>query len=333
MAQASRTSEVIVTQTNCMVDGCRKPVKARGLCGMHYARYRKSGELSQFPAQFTKAQIVIVRNESGQLVQAKECSRCHQIKPLSEFSKGGRHIGGVMANCKSCMSERWARYYSENRTEILEQTKEQKRLYYELNRERMLQSARERYYTTGYYEKNKARIAQRARKYRQRKPLVNRGIIQRRRAKKRLLPDTATTHDYEVISREFGYRCALTGSPNYTFDHFIPLNWGHGGTYYGNLVPLDASLNIKKSDKNPVVFFREMITAGQISEDRFRVLVEYLATINGLTPNEFVEFVHWCESNKRTAAQIQRDGGRSSVELWRDACMGGTRGGGGCGTP
>lgn len=33
-----------MTQRTCLIDGCEKPAKGRGWCGMHYARWRKHGD-------------------------------------------------------------------------------------------------------------------------------------------------------------------------------------------------------------------------------------------------------------------------------------------------
>lgn len=303
----------------CVVDGCVKEVKSRGLCGNHYARFRRSGQLNQFPAQFTKTPVVILEDQYGHLERAKKCSKCNQIKPLYAFSKGGRHAGGVMANCKSCMSERWEEYYGDNREDILERTRERKRLYYKRNRKRLLEYVRVHYYSTDYYAKNRESFSRRTKKYRVENPLASRAVIQRRRTRKRLLPDIATLQDYIEISNAFNERCALTDSPNYEFDHFIPLSWGHGGTYRGNLIPLEVSINGRKFNKNPISFFRELIRNGELNQDRFDALIAYLSTANGLAPDEFIQFVFWCENHKRTTDQIQNDQGRSSLELWKEA--------------
>lgn len=39
-----KTTTAASGRAQCTVDGCGRPVKGRGLCGMHYARWRKHGD-------------------------------------------------------------------------------------------------------------------------------------------------------------------------------------------------------------------------------------------------------------------------------------------------
>ncbi|WP_309122055.1 hypothetical protein [Paenibacillus sp.] len=113
--------------------------------------------------------------------------------------------------------------------------------------------------------------------------------------------------------------CALTGSAtDVTLDHFIPLEWGHGGQYAGNVLFLTARLNASKSNMNPF----QWINRAKLREPNllrgWDELIRRLAAENGLGTKEFRRYVHWCEKHKRTKEQVRLDP-RPSLELWREA--------------
>jgi hypothetical protein len=141
---------------------------------------------------------------------------------------------------------------------------------------------------------------------------------------KRSLPCDCGPEQTERILLAFDHACALTHSAEHvTMDHFIPIEWGHGGTYPGNVYPLDQQLNKNKSNKNPFKWIKAVrrdraMRKGQHVDAAWNQLVTYLATENGLSVNEFKEFVYWCEQNKRTLQQVKEDN-RRSVELWKES--------------
>ncbi|MFU8691624.1 hypothetical protein ACNA6I_17450 [Rossellomorea sp. FS2] len=121
------------------------------------------------------------------------------------------------------------------------------------------------------------------------------------------------------IQKEFGYGCAITGVNHYDFEHFIPIHTGHGGAYEGNIIPMKWQLNSSKRNKNPFHWFREMqIKDPSLSLKRWNNLIEYLAAKNDLSVEEYFEFVNWCFTNPRTAAQLELINS-PSIELWRDS--------------
>ncbi|UKS30223.1 hypothetical protein LOZ80_15285 [Paenibacillus sp. HWE-109] len=120
----------------------------------------------------------------------------------------------------------------------------------------------------------------------------------------------------------FGTLCALTQRiSRLDDDHFIAIATGHGGTYLGNIIPLSQSVNCSKNDANPFEWIR---TRTDIDANRFADVVAYLADLNGLTFDEYRQFVDWCYANSRTIDEIKRDNERygyvvSSLELWRES--------------
>lgn len=127
----------------------------------------------------------------------------------------------------------------------------------------------------------------------------------------------------ERIMLVFNHACALTHTADdVTLDHFIPLEWGHGGTYPGNVYPLEQTLNKNKSNKNPFKWIKAVrrdraLRRGQHVDTAWNQLIAYLAAENGLSVVEFKEFVLWCEQNKRTLQQVQQDN-RLSLEIWKE---------------
>lgn len=92
--------------------------------------------------------------------------------------------------------------------------------------------------------------------------------------------------DWERILETFDYKCPLTGSENITMDHFIPLNTGHGGTFVGNIYPLNPFLNNSKSARNPYVWIEYAVRELGASYEGFRKVERILAIQQGITVDE-----------------------------------------------
>ena len=123
---------------------------------------------------------IIKRNydHEGNLI-SKECTCCHEIKPVSEFNKHKRHSDGLHSKCKKCRkkyhqenkdrdNERRKKHYQENKDKIKEYNKkryqenkdyykEYKRTYNQENKEEI------REYSKKHYQENKEHY----KKYRQ----------------------------------------------------------------------------------------------------------------------------------------------------------------------
>jgi hypothetical protein len=131
---------------------------------------------------------------------------------------------------------------------------------------------------------------------------------------------TITESELVAINETFLHACCLTGSTNKIhLDHFVALNTGHGGSYFGNLVPIRADLNIAKSDRNPFVWAQSKSAS---IRKRLRHVVACLADLNGMSVTEYTTFVNWCYDNRRSIAQIRSDNAAygyivDSRDLWR----------------
>ena len=131
------------------------------------------------------------------------------------------------------------------------------------------------------------------------------------------LPVSLTEKQMRKITKDFNQKCALTDSSDYIFEHFIPVSWGHGGTYLGNVYLLRSDLNSSKSNMNPFKWMEKQLKQDRFSSAKWKKLIRYLAKLNGLTYDEFREYVYWCEGNKRKRDKILRDGNKMSLDLWK----------------
>lgn len=231
-------------------------------------------------------------------IESKECTRCGEVKALSDYYNRKRGLGGKDSICKKCEADRKCSYSRDNREQLnkyrrkyeldnKERISERNKEYREKNKERIMESNKR------YREENKDRIAA----YRKGNKDIYKASNQRRRAKKKLLNCTITSaQTAELISKG----CALTGdASDIHLDHFIPLAWGHGGTIIENMIPLRGDLNASKNASNPFEWIKREDIRQQIDMDRWHTTVRYLADLNRMTPKEFEEYVYWCEENKR----------------------------------
>ncbi|WPS85430.1 hypothetical protein SMD22_02020 (plasmid) [Brevibacillus halotolerans] len=135
------------------------------------------------------------------------------------------------------------------------------------------------------------------------------------------LPYCLTVDDFLQLHKDFDHKCAITESERLlTVDHFIPLSIGHGGTYLGNIFPLNFDFNEWKDTENPFEWKRSLKRLKY--RQRFNQLVDYLARQNELTRSDFVDYVYWCFNNPRSKAFIAADGEVSSIELWKKSGKG-----------
>lgn len=95
-------------------------------------------------------------DDEGNLI-SKECNICHEVKPVSEFSKNKGKIDGYQLKCKECTKQYDKKYREENKNKLSEQSKQ----YYEDNKERINE------YQKQYRENNKEIIKKRGKQYRE----------------------------------------------------------------------------------------------------------------------------------------------------------------------
>ena len=99
----------------------------------------------------------IIRNydDNGNLI-SKECSKCHEIKEVSEFNKDKSKKDGVATACKECKKEQISEYYKQNPNKL----KERQAKYYKQNADKVKENQAK------YYKQNKDKRKEYMAKYR-----------------------------------------------------------------------------------------------------------------------------------------------------------------------
>lgn len=203
------------------------------------------------------------------------CTKCSEMKSVSEFASDSSKALSVGSRCKVC-----ERNYREDNKQAVS---ERKRKSYYGNWEHYKQ----------YREDNSERIAEKKRKFRRDNPEKNIEYKHRRRANERQLPDGMDTQRIRLLFMLFNGSCALTGKRgDIHLDHVIPISSGKGGNTFNNLIPLNSSLNCSKHNANIFEWYERNKERYKISDARFRFTVRYLAQINGMTPDQYEEYVY-----------------------------------------
>lgn len=151
----------------------------------------------------------------------------------------------------------------------------------------------------------------------------------RNNSRNRNLTTTLTSQDWrEIRYNLFNDRCALTNKRSTTVDlnlgHFIALDTGHGGTCKGNVFPIESTLNTSMRNYNPFYLYEHWYTKFGLVDKLFIELVEYLASLNNLSTNEYESYVNWCYDNPRGYTRSKFSQNRElahkpidSIELWK----------------
>jgi hypothetical protein len=202
----------------------------------------------------------------------KKCHGCGEVQQLKKFSKKKGSPFGLYTRCNTCQAAN-LRDYLRNNSEAREKFKLASRKW-QLNN-------KERYALT-----------------------LKRGA-HKRLARKRGLPDDLTPAQHAFTLYEFDDRCALTGESKFHVDHVIPLAVGHGGTTYGNMIPLRADLNQSKNDSNIFEWFEANRQRFELSQERFDNLIAWLVSANAMTVEEYRDHVYWCHANPRTIDELE----------------------------
>lgn len=235
--------------------------------------YRKTRERVDFGEKIIEGKITL----------GKRCLECREWKDLVQFRIHRNGLGGRMSRCKKCLSERDRRYRESNRDKYVEWRMN--------NKERATEMERK------WREVNKERANRTRRNWRHNNPNKEALIKQRRRSRKKSLPDNFTIQQMSEVSRYFKNRCALTGETEITWEHALPLSIRHGGTIFGNMYPLSPRLNYSKQDSNIFEWFEANRQRFELSQERFDRLIEWLAAANEMTVEEYRDYVYWCHAN------------------------------------
>ncbi len=198
------------------------------------------------------------------------CSRCGEIKPISEYTKSKSRKDGLCSICKICDRERGRQYYlghlererkkrkaySESHKEINNQ---RGKAWYINNREKRIEQIKAykesrldwyRDYIKRWYVEHPDKRKQYIARYMRSHP----EIIKARNAKRKLLMRMQRVGkvDYDAILERDGLMCHICGQvidrSQLQFDHIIPLSKG-GAHSMENISVAHARCNNQKGDK------------------------------------------------------------------------------------
>lgn len=231
--------------------------------------------------------VKFYENDFHEIV-AKACSKCGSVKLLDEYVKHRKGLGGKRSECKVCVEKSDKEYRSATK----EHGAEVDRKYREENKEHYKETERK------YRELNKERYKELARNWRLKNP--HRALLktQRYRARKKSLPDTLTAVEYAKTLEYFENACALTGRKvDIEQEHAIPISIGHGGTTFANCYPMARGLNQSKNDSNLFEWFNENQERFNLEQWRFDRLIDWLASANAMSVEEYRAYVYECHAN------------------------------------
>ncbi len=140
----------------------------------------------------------------------KDCSKCHEVKPLEEFPRGRTGRGGRRADCRSCVAA-----YNHGR---LEEGRESTARWRAANPE----------YTRTFHDENRERLNERRRAHRAANPHHDWGSDYRKRARKAgCIPVVRSFTKEELIAHwGNGERCVWCDGPFEEIDHLFPVALG-----------------------------------------------------------------------------------------------------------
>jgi hypothetical protein len=224
-------------------------------------------------------------NSEGEIV-AKICGNCGDVKVMKDYSKDKTCLGGQSSTCKSCKLDKDLKYIEKNKEHIVK-------------------------YKRNWRDSNKERNADNKRNWRRSNPEKRALSQQRRRARKAFLLDDFTAEQMAETFEYFG-GCVLTGSTSdIHWDHAIPLTTGIGGTTNGNMIPLRRNLNISKNNRNIFEWFEANRQRFNLEQERFDRLIDWLGKANGMTVEEYRDYVYECHANPREFDEIDTQDGEN----------------------
>lgn len=209
----------------------------------------------------------------------KRCSKCKEIKPVSEFGRDRRNKDGLNCYCKICKKAQ-NDHQRDYRIEYYRQ-------YYRLEREAFSAWKEERgmvdHPSTTRPKGDSVIVKQRklkydkeySREYRKDHPDYCRKTCHNYRAKKLAKSGELTKDEIVSCLTFFGGNCAYSGVPigsTYHLDHIIPLSQGGQNTIY-NIVPCLPTVNLIKSTKDFETWYP---TQSFYSEQRYLKIKEWM---------------------------------------------------------
>lgn len=228
-----------------------------------------------------------------------DCTSCGKILPFNNFVERDIKFGR-QSRCIACdhlIAKEWREKNPERHYESVkkwnidnrERLNKLSRVNYLKNREHI------RKLQCGYREKDRERYREHSRKWVRNNPEYQVHLTRLRRARIRKLPyDLSTKQRDQLLANG----CCLTGATeNIHLDHIIPLNVGHGGTTYKNMVAIRGDLNNSKVDHNIFEWAKARYEQFGFTLEHFNNVMSEIAERNEMSIEEYREYVYWCHNN------------------------------------
>lgn len=188
----------------------------------------------------------------------KRCNKCRRFKLLSAFNKNKLCRGGCMSACKACTAKYYAKWYAENAARKRERTAK----YYRENREEILVQAAVKYTEDAVFRSNKRRYS--AARLKTPEGQIASAVARIKRRTRTALAGPITSDALrKVLSATRCEYCKIPfvkqkHHPQYlTVDHRIPLCRG-GSNEQSNLAAACLRCNTRKHAKTDTEFLAYM---------------------------------------------------------------------------
>lgn len=208
---------------------------------------------------------------SNDTIPMKTCTKCGQTFPATTefFNRDYRKEGRLKPRCRRCMAIARHEWYVANHQRELEKSRLHMRQYRDANREILAKKSRDYYHKNRekgiasrrrYYKNNREQVIQKTREWHKANPEKVRASRHRRKARKRNLPNTLTSEQWQACLEYHHYCCAVCGNQLRgllseiipTADHWLPLNNPISpGTVADNMICLCNPCNCSKQDTRP----------------------------------------------------------------------------------
>ena len=179
-------------------------------------------------------------------------------------------------------------WYAENK----EYARDFNKQYYVENREKLIVDRK------NYYYANREHALEVVKRWATNNPEKVKAFSYKRRTLKQALPSTLTSEQLNLLMEIQEHKCILSDkADNLHLEHFIPISWGVGGNTFENCYYMDGFINISKGNRNA---FEWIKTQPKDYQHRFyHLLVPMLSDRNGMTVEEFTDYIYECEANKK----------------------------------
>jgi 5-methylcytosine-specific restriction endonuclease McrA len=190
---------------------------------------------------------------------------------------------GFRNECRACTILKKKIYYQNNKNRFIEAAKQN----YEKNKSHVANRRKENKelyvkHWAKYYKENKSKLAMYKSKYKKDNREKSNSYKQVYKARKKLLPSTLTAEQWEVIKKAFDNKCAYCGLEKaLEQEHFIALS--NGGEYTANnIICACRRCNSSKNNSNFFEWYPKQEFYSKAGEEKILIFLNYKEGIQQL---------------------------------------------------